>query len=247
MNRRTKEERDAKLQARLLPSGKRRGRPPGSKNRATLSKMSGNPTLVNGDSQGTAQAADQLAGTFLCQGVNLHRSHDRHWITLCHCFQSHDLTHKHFRGAGSGPLSRTAEPGVRQEPMIPRQASAAQPSGESQDPTWERLHLTECLFASRRWWLSLGFETVGSKTAGLEARWRIGIKSDSIPSIMWLCAGLQANSLAAVVPTVVEGIPAQIVDGQIAEMDEEAEEQDAIQPDEAPTLPVCPPPLCRGL
>ena len=49
------------------------------------------------------------------------------------------------------------------------------------------------------------------------------------------------------VPKVVEGIPAQIVDGQIAEMAEEAEEQDDTQPDEATTLPVCPSPLCKGV
>ena len=142
VNRRTKEEREAKAQARLLPSGKRRGRPPGSRNRATLTKISGDPTLVNGNSQGTAQAADASAGTFLHQGVNLHRSHNLQWITLCHCFQGHDMTHHYFPGAGSGP-------GVRQEPMNPGQASAAHPSGESQDPFWERQHLTKSPFASR--------------------------------------------------------------------------------------------------
>ena len=81
----------------------------------------------------------------------------------------------------------------------------------------------------------LGFETLGFNTTG--------IRSDSIPSILWPCTG-PASSLAAMVPKVVEGIPAQIVDGQIAEM---AEEQDDIQPDEATTLPVCPTPLCRGV
>ena len=137
VNRRTKEEREAKAQARLLPSGKRRGRPPGSKNRATLAKISGNPTLVNGNSQGTAQAADRSAGAFLHQGVNLHRSHDPQWVTLCHCFQGHDMTHHYFPGAGSGQQSKNTG-----------QASATHPSGESQDPSC-RQHLTEFPFASR--------------------------------------------------------------------------------------------------